>query len=414
MKKKNQCIAIGVLVLACAYSGVSAKEASSGSEAAASAERRLAGYRAELERFREEFGGTRELPDVDFFLFGMGPRTKLLYKDGVLLEPITGKRLAKWPVASECIVPPDYSVFITTTDNETVRIFEDKRGVWIEDADGDVCVVDGTRHLLNLPLFRDNRYPQVLRVLHQELLVNVINGKPVPNYFVYSKPWYRDAAMMALCLRATGNIDVIRDWILELDEVFDRNNAGETEADNLGQVLFLVSMVSDTNHPLVPRVLEQARRFETEGENGTYIRGRTDFSEHPVYQTKWLKYGLTALGLRDPYVAPMIEDSYSALFWMDYKDAYVAGGDADNRGNYPYLGWACDHFHGLKRSPISNRDYPLTWEKRASQADYEGIRPVSDRYVSESLAAPHTWHASEVFLYLLDADDESEASSSLE
>ena len=87
---------------------------------------------------------------------------------------------------------------------------------------------------------------------------------------------------------------------------------------------------------------------------------------------------------------------------MDFKDTYVPGKDADDRGNYPYLGWACDHFHGAKKSPIGNRDYPLTWEAKASQAYYDGVKIVSADYAKAKLAAPHTWHGAEVFLYLLE------------
>ena len=97
---------------------------------------------------------------------------------------------------------------------------------------------------------------------------------------------------------------------------------------------------------------------------------------------------------------PQVQDSYSALFWLAYKDTYVAGKDANDRGPYPYLGWACDHFHGHKQSPISDRDYPLTWEQRASQAAYEGMKLISEQYTHQRLAAPHTWHAAEVFLYV--------------
>ena len=41
-------------------------------------QQRLAEYREELNRFRREFGGTRSLPDIPFFLFGMGPRQTAL------------------------------------------------------------------------------------------------------------------------------------------------------------------------------------------------------------------------------------------------------------------------------------------------------------------------------------------------
>ena len=64
-------------------------------------------------------------------------------------------------------------------------------------------------------------------------------------------------------------------------------------------------------------------------------------------------------------------------------------------------GWAADHFHGLKRNPISNRDYPLSWEIQASQADYNGMKIIDNQYANEKNASPHTWHASEMFLYLI-------------
>ena len=54
-----------------------------------------------------------------------------------------------------------------------------------------------------------------------------------------------------------------------------------------------------------------------------------------------------------------------------------------------------------KSSPLSAGDYPLTWEQRASQANYGGMRIISEQYTQQRLAAPHTWHAAEVFLYLL-------------
>ena len=75
--------------------------------------------------------------------------------------------------------------------------------------------------------------------------------------------------------------------------------------------------------------------------------------------------------------------------------------DTYNTDKYPYLGWACDNFHGKKTSPVSNRDYPLTWEIEASQADYKGMAMIDEKYVAAKNSSPHTWHASEVFLYLL-------------
>jgi hypothetical protein len=330
----------------------------------------------------------------------MGARTKLLYRDGILFDARSGRELQRWKVRREIIVPPDYTIWIETEDGGSLTLREDSEAVWIEHG-GQRAALDGTRSPVNLPDFKGKRFPRVLRVLHQELLVNITEAGPVPNFFVYEKPWYRDAAMMALTFKETGNLELLKPWILGLREPFDRNNKGETEADNLGQALFLISLVSDKNHPLVPKVLAEVPRFEKSVSTGKYIHGRSDFADHPVYQTKWLKYGLRALGLPDPYIVPKVADGYSALFWMDYREQHVAGKDSDDRGRYPYLGWACDHFHGTKKSPLSNLDYPLTWEERASEARYDGLKLVSPALVKIRNSPPHTWHAAEAFLLLL-------------
>jgi inosine-uridine nucleoside N-ribohydrolase len=357
-------------------------------------------YRADLDAFRQEYGGSRNLPDIPFFQFGMGQRAKFLYKGGALLDALTGREIRRWEGSEALIVPPAYSVLLTLPNGGQVRIREDERAVWIEEG-GRRSLLEGTDAPLRLPEFAGHRYASILRVLHHEILINVIGGLPVPNFYVYRKPWYRDGAMMAMCLKETGNLALIRDWIRGLSEPYDRNNAGETEADNLGQALYLLSLVADKRHPLVEKLLKELPKYEVLGPHGRYIKGRSDFAEHPVYQTKWAKFGLRALGLEDPYVIPAVADSYSSLFWMDYRDQHVAGTEAADRGLYPYLGWATDHFLGRKLSPVSNRDYPLTWEIQASQANYDGMEVVHPVFSTQKTSAPHTWHSAEVFLYLL-------------
>ncbi len=43
------------------------------------------------------------------------------------------------------------------------------------------------------------------------------------------------------------------------------------------------------------------------------------------------------------------------------------------------------------------------WE--ASQADYRGMGIIDQEYLGGRLCTPHTWHAAEVFLYLLERVD---------
>ncbi len=359
--------------------------------------RQRADYRTALDQVRQAHGGVRKLPVVDFFLFGMGGRTKYLYTTGELRDGLTGKVVRSWPVAEELIVPPSYAVALKTTAGKLVVVREDEVGVWVEE--------DGRRESLTespvkLPEFTGHPHRLVLRVLHQELLVNVVGGKPLPNYFVYAKPWHRDGAMMAMAFARTGNVGVLKEWILGLRDPFDRNNKGEAEADNPGQVLYLVSLVSDRSHPVVPPTLAALKGFET----GNHIRGRSDFAPHPVYQTRWAKFGLAALKLPDPYTVPAVADSYGPLFWWD-KAGGVPGEKVTASADYPYLTWAGSHSTGQKLGRLADRDYPLTWEAKASEADYAGMARVHRAYAEQKLCAPHTWHAAEAFLYLLDAKE---------
>jgi len=355
----------------------------------------LTQYHACLEALRRAYRRVRPLPSVSFFLFGMGARRKLVYQQGALRDALSGEVLRAWQPVAETILPSEYSVIIELPGGQCMRIWEDERGIWLDESGGPRLLSAGP---LNLPRFEAHRYAPVLRVLHQEILVNILDGRPLPNFFAYSSPWYRDAAMTAMVLRQTGNLHLVRDWILALREPYDRNNAGESEADNLGEALYLVSLVADAAHPLVSSVLAELPRWQVKD----YIQGRTDFAEHPIYQTKWIKFGLAALGLPDPYQAPIFPDSYSSLFWWAYQERHVPGWRFSEL-DYPYLDWAEAHFYGETSAPLGDCDYPLSWESRASQANYAALATLSPAYVSEQLAAPHTWHAAEMFLQLISA-----------
>ncbi len=345
-------------------------------------------------------GESMILAEPAFFLFGCGARQKLMYRAGELVDARTGAVLKRWDVGAAVIRAEALTVTLTVNgpQPQQVVISEDEQGVWLSEGGMRTSL---TAAPVRLPTFddgkRDAKTAALLRILHHEILLNIVDGKPLPNFMVYKKPWYRDGAMMAMVLDRTGNLDLITPWIRDLREPFDRNNKNQREPDNLGQVLYLVSLVGDANHPIVATVLKEAESFRV----GDHIRGNSDFAPRPVYQTKWLKFGLRALGLPDPWKIPAVGDSYSALFWMDYRDEHVGQPGFDSRGRqpYPYLGWASDHFY--RKAPVLPAvGFPLSWEARASEADYTGMTLVSPAYTQQRISAPHTWHAAEMFLYL--------------
>ena len=186
------------------------------------AEKELVAYERELSSLRNEFGGATNMPDIKFFLFGMGNRPKMIYKNGVLKYVQEGKIIEKWDV-SECLISPsEYTVNLRLKNGTMVSVYENENGVWINEA-GKKAMIKGTSEHVILPEFNNYRYGRILKVLHHEILINILDSKPLPNFIVYNNPWRRDGALMAMCLNITGNINLIKRWVLSLDDPFDRH-----------------------------------------------------------------------------------------------------------------------------------------------------------------------------------------------
>ncbi len=327
----------------------------------------------------------------------MGPRKKYVYQDGVLKDALFGNVVRHWNVQRYLFDPGTYRVRLETSEGEVI-LAEDEEAFWIEE-NGERQEICAGR--VRLPDFAGCHRAPLLRALHAELLVNILPWGPVPNLWVYSRPWYRDAAMMALCFERTGNVGLLQPWIEGLRSPYDYNNSGIAEADNLGQALYLASLIGDERQALVEATLKEIPRFRT----GRHICGQTDFAERPVYQTKWLKYGLRRLGLDDTYEIPTEADAYSSLFWMDFRDQHIEHPrfDREHLEFYPYLHWAEAHFYGdPPPENVSERTFPLTREVQASQADYSRMTLLSSAWTALQWSSPHTWHAAEMFLYFLD------------
>ena len=335
-------------------------------------------------------------PENNFFLFGMGDREKYIYKNCSLIRYKDNEIIYTWSGCTEEFIYDRYTVILTKNGGGRVVLTENEDGFFV---DGE-CLSASKIHL---PDFENYKYPKQLRILHHEILVNIIDGCPVPNYFVYKKPWYRDSAMMAMVLKATNNLHLIKDWVLSITDLYDKNNAGNCEPDNLGQLLYLISLVDDKNNPMVEKIICEAKRIS---ENGV-LTGLTDFNDHQIYSTLWMKLALKELNIEDNFFnLPQEFDSYARMFWMD-KNGIERATEYKNEYNwlYPYLWWAVKHF---ENEPIDDSfleiTYPMSWEKEASQARYEDIRQLSNVYADNKFGAPHTWHASEMFLYLIEME----------
>ena len=134
--------------------------ASAAADAAASVARQeIASYRSELADFRREFAASDRVPNIPFYLFGMGRRAKYVYRSGELLTAPGGKLVCRWPVKKELIVPPGYRVLLELEGGQTVEIQEDEEGVWVHEKGRRVALAGATRPV-NLPDFARHRYPR--------------------------------------------------------------------------------------------------------------------------------------------------------------------------------------------------------------------------------------------------------------
>ena len=343
-------------------------------------------------------------PEKQFYIFGFGPREKYIYKEGgELICFSTGEVVCKFDVKREKFLFDRYRVVVWTNDEKIYDIFENEEGVYICDisnGEGEKkCLTSSVR--INLPDFEEYEYSAQLRILHGEILSSFLGNEPVPNIYVYKKAWYRDGAMMALCLEKTGNLHIMKSWALSLTELYDRNNKGNCEPDNLGQLAFILSYFVDKSYFLIEQIVNEAKRIM---ENGL-LTGLTDYSHHEIYATLWLKLALERLNIDTSFIKiPCEFDSYARMFWMNKTEVETTTPYAnDYCEKYPYLTWAVWHFNGDKvDEKYLEVKYPMSWEIEASEANYEAIASLSSEFAKNKCGSPHSWHSAEMFMHLLE------------
>ena len=361
-------------------------------------------YHGQLEALRERCE-VYETNAPRFFLFGMGNRTKYIYKDHLLRNLDSDETFNDFKsVVSDSIVPDNYTVVIMRNDN-VMRIVEDEYGVHVVGPHSEY-LLEGTSSHITLPEFEDFVYDKVLKVLHHELLINIRNSIAYPNIFVYNRPFYRDAFMATLCLEKTGNTNLLMDWITNIHQLYDMAN-GQAEADNLGELLYL-SSVAGIDEELLLRLLTEIRLQTMDDGEHKFLVGITDGVPNSEYATQILKLALAKSGLSDNYTSSPTPGIYKDLCW--FKNMQPGQRETTWRPTelirderdfpYPYPQWARAHYYDDFKAPMSATDYPLSWEAFASQAHYEGMAVISSKAVKQNICYPHLWAAAEMFLKL--------------
>lgn len=335
--------------------------------------------------------------DPVYYIFGMGLREKF-----ILEGTEENCSLTRWEkeggetVYSDLTVRTediDYANYTVegTLEGSSFSLYENEEGIFFSTYGEITALSEGI--CINIPSFEGYSNRLDMRRIFNEMMVNILPVEgPSPNFMIYGNAWYRDAAMVAMALEKTGNLSQIEDWLKSIDKIYDNRRSAEIdETDNLGQVLYLQSLLPEEarNEALIAQVIAEAARIAEEA--GTnYICGITDYEEHPVYQTRWLKFGLESLGLTEEsakYSVPDAYDSYAALCWFDGlgeigSDMRELDWAKENDTLFPYLRIAKLHFYKI-RTAIDYETYPYTYEAENKL---------------------HSWHAAELLLYMYDVD----------
>ena len=333
---------------------------------------------------------------LEIFFFGMADRTKYVYKEGKLINIKTKEIEYEFDYTKEIIVPNDYTVVLQNKDDIYV-IYENEEGIFLTIND-ETKVIDEGIHI-NLQEFEGYKYSEILKVLHQEILFNIDGSTPKPNIFGYNSAWYRDTMLATMVLEHTNNTKILIPWVESINSIYDYSRSKDIkEADNLGELLYILGAVGVERNDLVEEILEEIENLKQD--DGS-IKGMVDGLEQKYYPTVLAIYGARKLGITLDLTVPQYDDSYAKLTW--YYDYKIPTDMNINSKYFPYLNWAFYHYSPYTTLYILNEIYPLSYEadETDSSIKIESECFISEYYCEQKTYMSHMWHASEMFLLLI-------------
>ena len=373
----------------------------------------------------------------DFFSFGMGDRKKMIYKKGKLIDLKTKQVIRSFDFTHEMIIPNMYTVLLLDQAGRITRIYEDETGVHVEKGrmakiwedwnnynqweddrlnNRETKLVENittetistSKNKINLPNFEESKVGRILKVLHQEILVNINQGKPRTTLMAKTNEsgLYREGMMAAMVLEETKNTWLFENWMKQIGSIYDcRNKLEKNEpkcvesADNPGQLLYLLGAITNNRQDLINKIRTEVKQKAIDGE----FTGKVDEEEMGYYPTALLINGGRKNRIELGYDFNLGKpDKYLGLTWWlnDYKEA--------KHGNivdpiHPAKEWASVHqepgHYGL--TTILDEAYPLTFDGELTEAEAEEQKLINEHYSHEKgPRLSSIWHASEMFLML--------------
>lgn len=339
--------------------------------------------------------------DSAFFFWGMGLRNKfLLYENekGLYnLYDFTAKT-EKYTDIEINRIDAEYYQAEGVINEQKFYMYENEDGIYVE-INGKKSVLDDSCHI-NIPEYNGTKARE-LRILFNETMINITKEGPKPNFVTYAEPFYRDAAYVAMVCEKTGNISQVSDWISNITEIYDlQRDISIEEPDNLGELLYMQSLLEEPNQELIDKIIEEAYSRRKDG----MLTGIMDGEEHHNYTTGWLKFGMETLGMdsSDWRLDSELPDSYTSLLWFYNSpelEEYRKNTSYSQNSLWPYLEYGRANFYDFDLSTLYEKN-------NDSYMSYEPANSDAWRLISENLdyirsSTPHAWASSEMFFYYL-------------
>lgn len=365
-------------------------------------EKELTKYENQLKNMKNSFMVKNfSLPSekLNIFFFGMVDHEKLLYKDGKIIRISDKSEILKVDYIKELIIPNKYMVVLEDKNGNIHKIYENEKGIYYNNSEKTIALSTGKK-VFTLPNFDKYEYSEILNVLYQEILFNIDGDIPKPNIFGYKSAWYRDAMLATMVLEKTNNVDLFYKWVSEIDSIYDYSRSKNIqEADNLGELLYIIGAVKVKRADLVSEILKEIKNLKDEDNT---ISGMVDGVIQKYYPTALAIWGAQKNNIDLDLTIPQVDDGYAKLTW--YMSNRVASNNNVESKYFPYINWAFYHYSPYTPLYILNENYPLSYEADETQNDIkiESECFISEYYCREKVYLTHMWHASEMFLLLLE------------
>lgn len=334
---------------------------------------------------------------INIFLFGLANRPKIVFKDGKLIDIKSQKILLNINYTDYLIIPNEYTVILKDKNDKYYKIFENETGIYFN-KNGITEVIYEDKNHINLPNFENLKYSEILKVLHQEILFNIDGATPKPNLFGYGDAWYRDTLLATFVLEKTDNINLLKDWVESIDNIYDLQRGKDIyEIDNLGELLYIIGASGVKRDDLISEIVKEVNRLKQA--DGT-INGVIDGFKQSYYPTALAMFGAKKNNIDLGLKMPTVDEGYGRLTW--YFDKPELSNQSYDSKHFPYLGWAFYHYNKSGKLYILDELYPLSYEGSDSEdtGRIESECFISEYYCKQKVILTHLWHASEMFLYL--------------